>query len=57
MVGEENEVSFIRELKLHPSRHVLKTLRGFPERESPKSTISASIRLGLLQMVLELDTG
>ena len=34
-----------------------KNLEGKPERESPKRTISASGRLGLLQMVSEPDTG
>ena len=50
--GERNTLIFIRVWKPLPSRCVLKTLRG-----SPKRTIFASGRLGLLQMVLELDTG
>ena len=39
-----------------PSKHVLKTLRGRPEGESPKRTISTSGGLGPLQMVSEPDT-
>ena len=48
--GERNIL--IRVWKSLPSRRVLKTLRG-----SSKRTISASGELGLLQMVLETDTG
>ena len=40
----------------HPSRRILKTLRGNLERESTKRTISANGELGPLQMVSELDT-
>ena len=52
LVGESNEAFFIRVWKPLPSRRVLK-LRG----KSLKRTISASGGLGLLQMVLEPDTG
>ena len=34
-----------------------KNLEGKPERESPRRTISSNGELGLLQMVLESDTG
>ena len=57
MVGEENEILFIRVWKPFPDRPVLK-LEEKLERENPKRTISVSgeIRLGLLQMVSEPDT-
>ena len=40
-VGEENETFCIRVWKPLPSRRILKTLRGSPEK-NPKGTISAS---------------
>ena len=40
-----------------PYQTRFKNLEGKPERESPKRTISTSSGFGLLQMVLEPDTG
>ena len=40
-----------------PHRLGSKNLKGKPERESSKRTISVGGGLELLQMVLELDTG
>ena len=48
-VGEKNETFFIRVWKPLPIRRVLKTLRGKPERESPKRIIFASDGLKLLR--------
>ena len=57
LVGEGNETLVIRVWKPLPSRCVFKNLEGKSVRESLKRTISASDRLGLLQMISEPDTG
>ena len=56
LVGKENEAFLIRVWKPLPSRRVLKSFEGKPERESLKRTISAIGGLGLLQMLSEPDT-
>ena len=48
-VGEGNETFFIRVWKPLLSRHVLKTLDGMFERESPRKTIFASGELELFE--------
>ena len=44
-------------METSPYQTRFKNLEGKPERESPKRTISTSSGFGLLQMVLEPDTG
>ena len=44
-------------METSPWQRCFKNFEGKPEGESPKRTIAASGRLGLLQMVSELDTG
>ena len=57
-VGEENETFFIRVWKPLPSRCVLKTLRGSLKGKAHKGQYLLAVgELGLLQMVLEPDTG
>ena len=56
-VGEKNESFFIKVLKLHLNKRVLKTFERKFERESLKKTISASNGFGLLQMVSKPDNG
>ena len=55
-VGEEDETIFTRVWKLLPDKHDLKTLRE-SLKECPKRAIVSSVRLELLQMVSEPDTG
>ena len=57
LVGEKNEIFFIRVWKSLLNRCVFKNLEGKPKRGSTNGTISASGGLKLLQMVAEPNIG